>query len=506
MITEGFINSCFSVILNKNKKIQKDKALYRDINEIITFYLKKEKGNIPNNIKNKIDCLFKVCQMKLEDKTDSNIIDSFSLSEKYNNLTDFLETKINIEISDIEILDNIKQIRLRKKLNTLFSNYDKLDNFLSTIKDGTFESLDDIVLDYEDIVKELYSNMMEHNRGISIAASTSLDLVKDDFTSVIELLKKKYDRKNTTSTGYDIFDDQILNGGFERSRLYVFGGGSGSGKSTILTNFIVKSAIKKSENDNLDKLPLVNNVNRVYIYITLENTIEESLLRIYQTLFKKTAAQVLQDIAPFGENFIEAAKFIKTNITTELLKTNSTIIMKYFPATTISSLDLMNVIDDIISEYGDKDYIKGLYIDYLDLLRTDVKYDLFRLELGHITLSLKILAVDYNMPVITGTQLSRSVYKVQNSRELSLDQMSESIKKVEHSDFVALLSKDPVDDGLVHMFIGKNRSGKSNIPIDFKVDFSIFSFLNGNNATSATHSNISSDQMIDGFKGKGNNF
>jgi len=137
----------------------------------------------------------------------------------------------------------------------------------------------------------------------------------------------------------------------------------------------------------------------------------------------------------------------------------------------------MGVVDDVIDTYG-KDSIAGLYVDYLDLLKTDTKYDMYRLELGHITLSLKTLAVQYNIPVITGSQLGRRVYSIQASQELNLDQMSESIKKVEHADFVALFAKDGSDNNIVHGKIGKNRAGESNINIDFNVDFSRFKFNN----------------------------
>ena len=167
--------------------------------------------------------------------------------------------------------------------------------------------------------------------------------------------------------------------------------------------------------------------------------------------------------------------------------------MKYFPATTVSCLDLMGVIDDTIEQYG-KEAIAGLYIDYLDLLKTDTKYDIYRLELGHITLALKTLAVQYNIPVITGTQLGRSAYKIDKSTDLSVDIISESIKKVEHADFVGLLAKDPVDDNLVHGKIGKNRSGKSNFAIDFKVDFSRYKFISATKA--AVRDNRDDQQLI----------
>jgi replicative DNA helicase len=153
--------------------------------------------------------------------------------------------------------------------------------------------------------------------------------------------------------------------------------------------------------------------------------------------------------------------------------------MKYFPARSISTLDLMGVLDDVVEEYG-KEAVAGLYVDYIDLLKTDTKYDLYRIELGDITLALKTVAIEYNIPVITATQLTRDVYRINDPQSLTLSMMSESIKKVEHADCVILLAKDPVDDTVVHGKVGKNRSGKANLSIDFKVDFERYKFISAN--------------------------
>ena len=84
--------------------------------------------------------------------------------------------------------------------------------------------------------------------------------------------------------------------------------------------------------------------------------------------------------------------------------------------------------------------------------------------------------------------------------------MSESIKKVEHADFVVLMSKDPVDDHIVHMLIGKNRSGKSGMPIDFKVDFSKFKFINGTALSNVVPPTDKANEQLTGFTDKSNIF
>ena len=472
MITESFLNSCFTIILNRHAKIKRNKALYRDIIDVLNFSESRETVQIPVVIASKLDCLKKINELLISDKTIDNVLDSISFSENFKQHRDFLDIKINEELKDHVIQDCVKQIRLRKKITGLFKNYDELNNVLESIKDGSFDSIDDLIEDYEITIKSLYSNMMESNRSVTIEAAASLDLVKDDYTHVVDMILKKYDKSNKTPTGFSYLDSNILYGGYEPSRLYVWGGGSGSGKSTMLNNTILFSAVTNPAliTPNTPP-PEPGKINRVYIYITCENTIEEALMRTYMPLFDRSIEQMLSDISQGVD--------IKKKILNELAKSGSTIIMKYYPAATISSFDIMSVIDEVIENY-DQESIAGVYIDYLDLLKTDTKYDIYRMELGHITLSLKTIAVQYNVPVITGTQLGRSAYKINDSNELSLDQISESIKKVEHADFVGLLAKDPIDDKLVHGKIGKNRSGKSNIAIDFTVDFSRFKFINAN--------------------------
>lgn len=471
MITESFINSCFTLLLNKNSKVKKSRALYKEIIEILSFCESKETLDIPVTVQTKLDCLKKISQLFLEEKTTESILDSISFSENFKQHKDFLDLKVNEDISEAKFQDIIKQIRLRTKINMLFENYDELSNVLESIKDGSFDSIDDLIEDYEVTIKKLYANMMESNRGIAIEAAASLDLVKDDYSKVVEMIKKKYDRSNRISTGFTYFDQQVMYGGYEPSRLYVYGGGSGAGKSTILNNTIYKSAqlppskkIKEGE------------INRVYVYVSLENTIEEALMRTYQPMFDKTVRDMLDEIGKGVD--------IKKRIIDELAKTGSTIVMKYFPAMSIGPLDLMGVLDDVIEEYG-KESIAGLYVDYIDLMKTDTKYDMYRIELGQITLSLKTIAVQYNIPVITGTQLTRDVYRINDSQSLSLSMMSESIKKVEHADCVILLAKDPVDDTIVHGKVGKNRSGKANLSIDFKVNFEMFKFIDADTKASS---------------------
>ena len=357
---------------------------------------------------------------------------------------------------------------------SLLSNYSELNKFLDTVKAGTFDSADDIVSQYEVFVKSMYSSLMESSRAVEVEASSSLDIANDDYDRVVELIRKKYDKGNTLATGFDVLDNKVFKGGFEKSRLYIFAGGSGSGKSTLLLNFIVndlttkKTVYEEKEDDGQPKVHLV---------ITLENLVDESLMRMYQCMYEKTDVQFLREIN--SENIKNPPEHVKKQVVSRIIKGNTTVLFKYYPKFSISPTDIMMILDDVKSQYGPNS-IKSLYIDYLDLLKLDtVMYDLYRLELSHITAALKSIAVQYTIPVITVSQLTREIYRGNlESKDLNMAMMSEGIKKVEHADCIVIMSKDKHQD-IVHMNVGKNRSGISNLSLDFKVDFSMYKFING---------------------------
>ena len=112
------------------------------------------------------------------------------------------------------------------------------------------------------------------------------------------------------------------------------------------------------------------------------------------------------------------------------------------------------------ARYEGKAVLKGVYVDYLDLLRAGQVFDLHRLEMGQVTIDMKVAAVMQGIPWVTVTQLNRGAYDPKEN--LSLANMSESIKKVEHSDFVGILKNltqeiDPDQDVRIEVADGDFR-------------------------------------------------
>jgi len=226
VLTEQFLNSCFLLVLNKNIPPNGMNVVYRDIQEILGFYKKKEKGEIPIILKNKVDCLVEICDLRILGRAPENIIDSLvGYSNKFKDLESFMTAKCEQVVTQEIISDNVKQVNVRKKIMIIFADYDSISAFLDSVKEGTFNSTDEVTNEFEGIVKDLYSNLMKIKRAESVKGSSSLDLSEDSYDSVISLIKSKYHEELVTSGFPEL--DNVLRGGFQKGRLYIMGGGSG---------------------------------------------------------------------------------------------------------------------------------------------------------------------------------------------------------------------------------------------------------------------------------------
>ena len=457
MLTEGFMDSCFKLLLSKKLPFKGEKAIFRDIQTILLSVGKKKNFEVPIQLKNKFDILRTVVALRLEDKEPDLVFDSISVNKNASSYLDFLHYILKQEYSKRELDSYAAQVILRKKFTSLMSSYDEIATFLDRVNSGTYSNMETAINEYEDLVRSMYIDISEMNKHKAVECGASLDFDKDDYSSLVERVIKFSSHENAIPTGFSVLDNQIMSGGFEPLRLYVIAGGSGSGKSTLLLNFIKNAAILNKSNEDGKK--------SVFLYITLENSLEESFLRLYQSIGGFDKQQALSNL----KNGLDVKSYIKDQI-----GENNNIVMNYFPAGTTSVVDISSKIDDIQSDGKSK--VRAVFVDYLDFLKSDRLYEQKRHELGFITLCLKTLAVDYQIPVITPTQLNRAVYSVKSALEFNASMIGESIQKVENSDFVLMTARSQTDENAVLTRVVKFRNGPSGACLQFNVDFEKFLF------------------------------
>lgn len=466
MITEQLVNLCNLLILSDNGAVTP--SVIRDIDTIIN---NQKIDDVPILFRKKFELCQTLCREKINDyKCDSNhLLDIVQASGHFSDIKDYITGLNERRLEPERIKKAVDAIAVRKLYLQIDDGGKELDSFLKKYRNNDYSNLDDALKDWTNIINRIQTDIIKKQRDRDLNSITQLDLSKDDFSPVINQIKVSYSGLDSVPSGYSELDNYI-NGGFAPARLYIFGATSGGGKSVMLIN-LVKNAVENCKKRD-GEIP-------TFVYVTLENLIDETLMRLYCCLTEQTTKDVI-------DHYDQERDKIPQVIKSWLANNGCNIVFIYKKPQMTTATDIMGYCDQIVAANNGVS-IKGIYVDYLDLMKANrtTAYDAYRLELGDITMDLKVMAVLTRCPVLTVTQLTRSSY---NTREqMTLANVGESMKKVDNADFVALfqtkdqenektgnLRQDYNDENELILTIKKNRSGAKDRSIGFKAVFSKF--------------------------------
>ena len=462
MLTEQFLNlACTTCTFPSD---QFGAHIARDLESILEFY-DQDEDEVPLQFKLKFSLAKSLVKLKLAGRNSEAVFDSIKSSGKFESLGPFINILETKEMNDVDVANSIKHVKMRKKLVSSLGNYSDMRQFVDDFDNNAFSTIDEAMESYGKIVTQSYSSYSSEKRSEDVSSIKSLNLCSDDFGPVLQQIEDNYSGKHCVPSGYPSFDE-LLNGGYEPGRLYIFGGASNSGKSTWMINNL-RGALSYKRPDN------PGGKRDLYAFITMEDFIDESLLRLY-------CSQTQRKVGSVVSNYVHERQHFKSALI-DLQNDNNTMLdMTYFIPTSISTADIMMHLEELKEKYADVAILRGVYIDYLDLMKSGQRFDMHRLELGQIAIDLKVLASSMKIPVVTLTQLNRASYDAKETPSLAM--MGESIKKVEHADFVALLKAthdlddqgNTKDTGWMEIFIGKHRSGPKNKMVKLRQNFPMF--------------------------------
>ena len=452
MLNETFVNLCCSILLGENRF---EGNVYSAITDIFSTV---QIDSIPLTFRPKFQLVQTALKLRENKLTNEQIIDNIIAAGHFKSLDEFIR-EIGERIKTAEQIAAASQrvLDIRQFISTQ-KDIENFSKFISSYDNGEFSDGSEITDKWNDLVSGAHTTILHQQRQKTTEAIEELDLFNDDFHNILKAIEANYGGKNSISTGYSELD-QDMNGGFEPQRLYIFGGSSGDGKSTLLLNF-VRNAVER--NKDRTGLPII------IPYYTMENLVDETLVRLYCCITKKTIKEIIQN---FGEERTLIEPFMKS----WQEKYNARLVIRYFAPGTVSASDLFACNEEIRHEWHGRGILKATYVDYLDLLRSGKIFDLHRLELGQITMDMKRSAALQRIPWITVTQLNRDAYMTNDMPTLA--NMSESMKKVDNADFVALIKSttnapdEDADMKYIHssqaksemkIIIYKNRSGAKN--------------------------------------------
>jgi replicative DNA helicase len=321
--------------------------------------------------------------------------------QKYNNIPSQTALLIEVEkvsnVSDEEIA-NIKQKIVDIKKEQVETDWlvDETESFCK--QKAIYNAI-------ADSIKILDGSDKNHTAGqlptiLEDALAVSFDThIGHDFIDDAEDRYNFYHKKETRIPFNLVYLDKITKGGLPRKTLNVILAGTGVGKSLFMCN---GAASNLSAGYNV-------------LYITLEMAEERIAERIDSNLMNIPLDQLTMMPRDVYMKKIEQLKG----------KIKGKLVIKEYPTSTASSANFKHLLNELRIK---KKFIPDIiYIDYLNIcassrLKANANVNSYT-YVKAIAEELRGLAVEYNVPVVSATQTTRSGY---TSTDLGLEDTSES--------------------------------------------------------------------------------
>ncbi len=290
---------------------------------------------------------------------------------------DYIANAIRIRVQTIAI--NLKKAEL---LETL----DKLD--ANSFKPAYAELVEKVRRQMTELIGELQQN--DSDQGLMKEFAFSMN----DAAALIDKIVKKAKRPaSILQTGIRQLNS-ILSPGFQSGRMYCFLGGSGKFKSGTLLN--IAEQIRRFN----PQIPAYENgLRKCILFITLENSIEETVERIYD-MYCETNGNMRDDDT---QQVIDA---LRKNGGYEFTATSGIdIFMKYAGNLEINTGEIHVYIKELREKGYQPVCIILDYIKRIDSVHNSNGDE--RVRMSFVAKELKSIAQYYEIPMITAMQLNR---------------------------------------------------------------------------------------------------
>ena len=273
------------------------------------------------------------------------------------------------------------------------------------------------VIDGKDkqLSKEGIPDILTEALGVSFDRSVGHDYI-DDAESRYDFYNRKEDR-----IPFDLeYMNKITQGGLPNKTLNIVMAGTGVGKSLFMCH-IASSILSQGKN---------------VLYITLEMAEERIAERLDANLLNIELDQI-KDLPK---------QMYNSRISKYSEKTNGKLIVKEYPTATAHTGHFKSLLNELSLK---RDFVPDIiFIDYLNICASSRFKQNANINsytyIKAIAEELRGLAVEYNLPVVSATQVNRSAY---GSSDVELTDTSESFGLPATADFMfALVSTEEFED------------------------------------------------------------
>ncbi|MGN0317219.1 MAG: replicative DNA helicase [Lachnospira sp.] len=317
--------------------------------------------------------------------------------------------------------------------------------YASIVKDKAI--LRNVIRVNDTIANECYAGKTTTDEILADTEKRIFDLVKNkgvsEYTPIDKVVLEALDRIQTAAknrgsvtgvpTGFKDLDTYLS--GFQPSDFILVAARPSMGKTAFVLNVAENVAIKQGITTAIFSLEM-SNVQLVNRMLSLESTVDADRIRKGNL-----------DSSDWGKLIEGADGIAKSNL-----------IIDDTPGISISELRSK------CRKYKMENNLGLVIIDYLQLMQGSGKTDSRQQEISDISRSLKALARELEVPVVTLSQLSRAVEQRQDHRPI-LSDLRESGAIEQDADVVMFLyrddyyNKDTELKGIAEIIIAKQRNG-----------------------------------------------
>lgn len=307
------------------------------------------------------------------------------------------------------------------KYSHAYSHADYLLDICTRLKTADYGTKASIVSEFENAINEVQNdfrrskNENQTDTIFSLRSGYFEDIMYDTYNTLNSPRRKLV-------TGMQGMNE-LLGGGLENGRCYVFFGLPGEGKSTVILNIMYQ--LKKYNKDYKTKDPTKR---PCIVLLTMENTITESVERLFGMA---TGRQHMTDLSPDG-----AINMLREE--GELYLTDESpidLIIKFKPSNSVDTSYLYTLTEDLEDQGLE---VIAMFQDYIGRIRSTERLQDTRLEYGAIVDEFKIFAEIKDIPIITVAQLNRDASK-------HIDEGRQKSK----SDLVRLIGRSNISESML---------------------------------------------------------
>lgn len=358
-----------------------------------------------------------------------------------------------IDISKDLTIDNLEWIKNMIQQTTKYGFMDYYtDQFLSIcteFKTTNYDMRGDVVERFESLLDRVKNEFRKANVDSSLLDmefSLKAGKFEEQISEIYKVVTNPSRRLRCGMQGLN----EMLGGGFEAGRTYIYLGITGVGKSITLLNlaYQIKKYNPEYQLKDKTKTPCV-------VYLTMENTVVETITRLFDMV---TESQ-------YGMGNYSLDEVINKLKTEGQLMVNDNspidIIIKFKPNRSVDTSYLYTLVDDL----NDQGYEPICMIqDHLLRIRSAFGSHNSepRFELGDIVNEFKSFAAAKDIPLITNFHLNREAMKeveryanratnIDVTQKLGKSNVSESVMILNNIDCAIVINKEYDNEGNAYM-------------------------------------------------------